>query len=167
MGLRFYKRMRIAPGLTANLSPSGASLSVGARGAHVTVGPGGTRATVGVPGTGIYYTHQERGKPPGSEGAPSRVPDPVPEPYLANRLRVGWLRRMFTPPEHAAFVDALRAYALGNEEEALQTVGRCGDLADAHYLAGIVLMKSGRLVEAAERFEKALAGRELGALYRE
>jgi Protein of unknown function (DUF4236) len=53
---RFYRRLRIFPGLSVNLSKSGPSLSVGVRGAHVTVGPQGVRRTVGIPGTGIYYT---------------------------------------------------------------------------------------------------------------
>lgn len=56
MGFRFFRRLRIFPGLTVNLSKVGASLSVGARGAHVTFGRRGVRETVGIPGTGIYYT---------------------------------------------------------------------------------------------------------------
>lgn len=56
MGLRFYRRIRVAPGLTLNLSKRGASISAGVRGAHVTVGTHGTRETVGLPGTGISYT---------------------------------------------------------------------------------------------------------------
>src|ERR1700737_1607852 len=55
---RFYRRMRIFPGLSVNLSKSGPSLTVGMRGAHVTMGPRGVRRTVGIPGTGIYYTSQ-------------------------------------------------------------------------------------------------------------
>jgi Protein of unknown function (DUF4236) len=35
---RFFRRVRIAPGLTINLSKSRPSLSVGGRGAHVTLG---------------------------------------------------------------------------------------------------------------------------------
>jgi hypothetical protein len=56
MGLRFYRRLRIAPGLSLNLSKRGPSVSVGERGAHFTIGPHGTRETVGLPGTGISYT---------------------------------------------------------------------------------------------------------------
>jgi len=56
MGLRFYRRVRVLPGLTVNLSRSGPSLSVGVRGAHVTVGRLGVTRTVGIPGTGIYWT---------------------------------------------------------------------------------------------------------------
>lgn len=55
---RFYRRMRIFPGLSVNLSKSGPSLTVGMRGAHVTVGSRGVRKTIGIPGTGIYYTSQ-------------------------------------------------------------------------------------------------------------
>jgi hypothetical protein len=54
--IRFYRRVRIFPGLSVNLSWSGPSLSFGMRGAHVTVGRSGITKTVGIPGTGIYYT---------------------------------------------------------------------------------------------------------------
>jgi hypothetical protein len=56
MGLRFFRRLKLAPGLTLNLSRSGPSLSMGVRGAHVTVGKRGVTRTVGVPGTGLFYT---------------------------------------------------------------------------------------------------------------
>ncbi len=54
--VRFFRRIKIAPGLTMNLSKGGASLSCGVRGAHITVGRTGVRKTVGMPGTGIFYT---------------------------------------------------------------------------------------------------------------
>ncbi len=54
--VRFFRRVRVAPGLTLNLSKHGASVSAGFRGAHVTVGRTGVRRTVGLPGTGVYYT---------------------------------------------------------------------------------------------------------------
>jgi hypothetical protein len=53
---RFYRRVRIFPGLSVNLSTSGPSLTMGMRGAHVTVGSCGVRRTVGIPGTGMYWT---------------------------------------------------------------------------------------------------------------
>lgn len=60
MGLRFTKRIKIAPGVTLNLSKSGISTSVGPRGAKVTVGHGQTRYTAGIPGTGLSHTTVER-----------------------------------------------------------------------------------------------------------
>lgn len=56
MGLRYFRRVTLAPGLRMNLSRSGPSLSLGVRGAHVTVGSRGVRRTVGLPGTGLFYT---------------------------------------------------------------------------------------------------------------
>jgi hypothetical protein len=56
MGFRFYRRVRIIPGVRLNLSKSGVSASIGGRGAWFTLGPKGTRSTVGLPGTGLYYT---------------------------------------------------------------------------------------------------------------
>ena len=56
MGLRLFRRIKIAPGITLNLSKSGLSASAGVRGARVTLGPRGVRRTVGIPGTGISYS---------------------------------------------------------------------------------------------------------------
>jgi hypothetical protein len=58
MTLRFWRRVRIVPGLRVNLSKSGASVSVGRRGAWLTTGPRGQRATVGLPGTGLFWTEK-------------------------------------------------------------------------------------------------------------
>lgn len=67
--VRFFRRVKIAPGLTLNLSKHGANVSAGFRGAHVTVGRNGLRRTVGLPGTGIYYT-SHHGWPAGVHWAP-------------------------------------------------------------------------------------------------
>ncbi len=53
---RFYRRLRVFPGLSVNLSKSGPSLSVGVRGAHVTVGKRGFTRTVGLPDSGVFWT---------------------------------------------------------------------------------------------------------------
>jgi hypothetical protein len=60
MPLRFFRRVRLAPGLRVNLSKSGVSLSIGARGAWFTVGPRGPRGTVGGLGSGLFYTTTRR-----------------------------------------------------------------------------------------------------------
>jgi len=56
---RLFRRVRIAPGLTVNLSKSGPSLSLGVRGAHVTLGSNGIRKTIGLPGSGLFYTSKQ------------------------------------------------------------------------------------------------------------
>lgn len=57
--IRMFRRVRLAPGISLNLSGSGPSLSFGVRGAHLTVGRTGMRQTVGIPGTGVFYTDRE------------------------------------------------------------------------------------------------------------
>ena len=56
MPLRFWRRVKIAPGVTLNLSKSGTSVSLGPRGAKTTIGHGKVRQTVGLPGSGLFYT---------------------------------------------------------------------------------------------------------------
>jgi hypothetical protein len=56
MGFRLWRRVRIAPGITLNLSKRGMSTSFGRRGYHVTLGHGHVRSTVGIPGSGMYWT---------------------------------------------------------------------------------------------------------------
>ncbi|HVV29088.1 MAG TPA: DUF4236 domain-containing protein [Rhizomicrobium sp.] len=54
-GLRFQRRIRLAPGVRVNLSRSGASASLGPRGADVNIGPHGASANAGIPGTGLSW----------------------------------------------------------------------------------------------------------------
>jgi hypothetical protein len=56
MGLRFYRRLSLLPGVRLNISGSGPSVSVGTRGEWFTSGPRGTCTTVGLPGSGLSYT---------------------------------------------------------------------------------------------------------------
>jgi Protein of unknown function (DUF4236) len=87
--LRFFRRIRIAPGVSVNVSKSGASVSVGPRGAKVTVGRKGIRKTVGLPGTGVYYTT--------TSPLPHR--DPAPDATTTGTAGTGvrgfWARRSF------------------------------------------------------------------------
>ncbi|HED4438636.1 TPA: DUF4236 domain-containing protein, partial [Pasteurella multocida] len=50
----FRKRVKIAPGITVNLSKSGVNTTVGVKGLSVNIGKNGTHLNAGVPGTGIY-----------------------------------------------------------------------------------------------------------------
>lgn len=55
MGLRFYKKVKLIPGVKLNISKSGVSVSVGVPGASVTTGKKGTYLNAGLPGTGLSY----------------------------------------------------------------------------------------------------------------
>lgn len=54
MGLRYRKRIKIAPGIYINISKSGMSTTIGPRGANVNIGKNGTYINAGIPGTGLY-----------------------------------------------------------------------------------------------------------------
>jgi hypothetical protein len=98
MGFRFYRRIKILPGIRLNVGKRGISTSIGVRGAHITVGHGKVRESVGIPGTGISYTatqgthHQAAADAPGHERAPV-APEalPVPEVLPAGKAWRGWL----------------------------------------------------------------------------
>ena len=55
MGFRFFRRIKIFPGMHINLGKRGASVSFGPRGAKMTIGRTGIKSSVGVPGTGFRY----------------------------------------------------------------------------------------------------------------
>lgn len=54
MGIGFRKRIKVAPGVTFNLSKKGVSTTLGTKGASVNIGKNGVYANAGIPGTGIY-----------------------------------------------------------------------------------------------------------------
>ena len=150
MSFRFWRRIRIAPGVTLNLSKSGGSLSFGPRGAKFTVGSRGKRATVGIPGTGLFYTTTlPSGRSGGRRNASSAVPE-VPSVRAEDRLTLGFFKRLVTPDDEEALVDGCRELVLGNEDKALEYFKNAVHLADGAYLAGFLTLKKEHLTEAAD-----------------
>jgi len=149
MSFRFWRRIRIAPGVTLNLSKSGGSLSFGPRGAKFTIGPRGKRATVGIPGTGLFYTTTlPSGRSSGRRGTSySALATPTVRPE--DRLTLGFFKRLITPDDEEALVDGCRELVLGNEDKALEHLEKAVHLADGAYLAGFLALKQERLEEAA------------------
>jgi len=160
MSFRFWRRIRIAPGVTLNLSKSGGSLSFGPRGAKFTIGPRGKRATVGIPGTGLFYTTTlaKRKKRPvarrGTRNKSDRHAHPTaiaqtPTVRPEDRLTLGFFKRLVTPRAEEAFVDGCRELVLGHEDKALDHLRKATHLADGAYLAGLLSLQKGRLDDAA------------------
>lgn len=56
MGFRFRKKIRIAPGLSINISKSGVSTSIGGKGSTINVGKKGVKLTNSLPGTGLSHS---------------------------------------------------------------------------------------------------------------
>ena len=166
MSYRLFRRLRIAPGLTVNLSKSGPSLSIGGRGAHVTLGGArGRRTTVGLPGTGLYWTsvHRQanarRSAAPPSPSGQVAVPVGAPvsgTPRAHQKLTLSFFRRLVTSAEEQAFVDGLRAMVEGDQVVALAHLRGATHLADGAFVAGCLALQAGALEEATTDLEAAV-----------
>ena len=160
MSFRFWRRVRLAPGVTLNLSKSNASLSFGPRGAKYTISPRGNRATAGIPGTGLFYTVHDRQRAGRGGAAPApRVPQ-------RDRLQLGFFQRLMTPAEERRFVDGIRALNDGDQDAALAALEEASDLPDAAWMAGMVRLRREELDAAKAHFQHALVRLgDLGALF--
>ena len=157
MPFRFWRRVKVGPGITLNLSKSGGSVSVGPRGARLTVGPRGARGTAGIPGTGIFYT-KEGGWPGGRSRRRSSRSRKIAAVPPEQRLHLGFFRRLVTPDEEEALVDGCRLIVNRDEAEALKTLRRATHLPDGAYLAGYLALKAGDSGEAAKHLKAAVDG---------
>ena len=145
MGFRFWRRIRIAPGVTLNLSKGGVSVSFGPRGAKLTVGKSGARATGGIPGTGLFYTKKLGSRSRRRSGEP---------------LDPGFFERLTIPAHEEALIDGCRELALGDERKAFELLSHSADVSDVPdgaFLAGCLALGLDRPAEA-----KALLGRAAG-----
>lgn len=149
MGLRFFKRIKIAPGLTLNMSKSGPSFSFGPRGLKYTVGPRGTRKTFGVPGTGLYYTTSSgwSKKQGGSSPASSNSVPP-------SSLDLGFFRNIATPSTERELVAGLKQYLSGNTDEAFSTFRGNTSLLDSVFMYGFLSLGKSLFQEAEAAFVK-------------
>lgn len=154
MAFRFFRRIRIAPGITLNLSKSGLSVSGGPRGAKFTVGPRGTRRTIGLPGTGFYYTEHTSSKRRRASRSRNRATEaPASDPQ--DRLTLGFFKRLVTPKDEQDLVAGLAALVQGDERKALDCLERANHLTDAAFLSGILQLKKGLPHEALTRLRFA------------
>jgi tetratricopeptide (TPR) repeat protein len=162
MSYRFFRRLRIAPGLTVNLSKSGPSLSVGGRGGHVTFGGSrGRRTTIGLPGTGLYWTtvhRQTRPRGRDSAAASEAAPPPITGmPRARQKLTLSFFRRLVTPADEQAYVDGCRALVEGDHVAALAHLRAAAHLADGAFMAGCLALEARAFEEAVTDLEAAVA----------
>ncbi|MBW2280150.1 MAG: DUF4236 domain-containing protein [Deltaproteobacteria bacterium] len=151
MSFRFWRRIRIAPGVTLNLSKGGVSVSFGPRGAKFTVGKSGARATAGIPGTGLFYTRKI--------GSSSRRAGAEP-------LDPGFFERLVIPADEEALIDGCRQLALGDERKAFEILSRAADVPDGAFLAGCLALRLDRPGEAKTLLERAAeGGAQLGEVF--
>ncbi len=152
MGFRFFRRMKIAPGISLNFSRSGISPSFGVRGARVTLGRRGIRQTVGIPGTGMFYTKVNGTGRRGRQAGPRSSTNTTQPP---NGLDLGFFQRLVTPKDERAFVDGCREYVGGHKAKALEILRGSTHLADGAFLAGFLAIGAKRYDEAVGYLKQA------------
>jgi len=159
MSFRFWKRIRLLPGITLNLSKSGFSFSLGKRGFHYTIGSRGHRITAGIPGTGLFVTEKV-----GSRKQTSHRRNSV---SLPRSLQPGFLKRLLLPAEEKYFLDGCRALLQNDLEKAFSAFSQgAASAADCAALAGYTALATGRTAEAERFFENAYQNRRaLGNLF--
>ncbi len=151
MAFRFWRRIKIAPGITVNMSKSGASLSLGPRGSKITVGPKGNRATVGIPGSGFYYTKQlPKSSAPSQKDAPSSN----------DTLKLGLIKRLFTSDEEKSLVEGLAKFISGDTSSAYEQFCASSALADGAFLAGFIALDLAEYQTSAGYLKQAAAQHE-------
>jgi len=150
MPFRFWRRIRLAPGVTLNLSKSTASLSLGPRGAKYTISPRGNRATAGLTGTGLFYTVHDSNRACRGGVAPATA---VPQ---RDKLTLGFFQRLFIPAKERRFIDGIRALNEGDQDAALAALEEAGDLPDAAWMAGMIRLRREEFDRAKAHFQNAL-----------
>src|SRR5262245_7092730 len=112
MPWRLWRRIKIGPGVTVNLSKSGLSTSLGPRGAKVTLGRGRVRRTLGIPGTGLFCTTTSNQIKSAPGGQPDSLLPEAPIAHASQRAgrsrlgSLGWVAA-------AVVVLAVVGYATG------------------------------------------------------
>ena len=158
MGLRFFRRVKLAPGITLNLSKSGPSFSFGPRGMKYTVGPRGTRKTFGLPGSGIYYTTSS------SCGRNRKTSAKQQQPSSSSSgLDIGFFQSIFTPPEEKQFVEGLKLFLSNDTANAFRIFSTSSSLTDSTFMCGFLALGQGVYSDAERYFSHCQASKaELG-----
>ena len=145
MGLRFYKRIRIAPGISLNLSKTGPSFLFGPRGMKYTVGPRGTRKTFGIPGTGLSYTTTS-GWGTNRAGISPRSEEALPS------LDIGFFGGMFIPSEDKPLVEGLKLFLSSKTDEAYSVFKTNSIHPDCLFMYGFTALGKGQYAESESAF---------------
>jgi tetratricopeptide (TPR) repeat protein len=166
MGFRLQRRVRIAPGLTMNISKRGLGMSVGPRGAKFSVGPRGRRESVGIPGTGMRYEVRQDWKKGGSGGpakkkGPQRVDSLLPGSTAPAAANVGFLAKAFKQPFEKSFIEGAQCLSKGDQQSALAHFQSAAALnpacIDADLLSALMLINRQDYSAAAACLEKVTA----------
>ncbi|MGM0608649.1 MAG: DUF4236 domain-containing protein [Candidatus Muiribacteriota bacterium] len=153
MPFRFFRRKKILPGLTLNLSKSGFSVSAGPRGAKHTISTKGSRTTFGLPGTGLHYTNFKGHKNKKSSGNYISEKKVIKN---SSKLNPGFFSKLFISSTEQYFIDGCNELIKENEKQALKLFEKSGEYTDSIFMAGILSFKFKKYKKAAKYLNRAI-----------
>lgn len=162
MGFRLQRRVKIAPGLTLNISKRGVGFSAGPRGAKVSIGPRGTRESVGMPGTGMRYeVRQDRSRAPAQQARRQGQPRPARAPEPSPAATIGFLEKVFKQPHEKKFISGVQCMIAADQAGALAAFQAAATLepgcADAELLAALMSVELRDYANAQTGLERVIA----------
>lgn len=163
MGFRFFRKIKVLPGVYLNIGKTGTSVSVGPRGLKTTISPKGVRHSIGLPGTGLSYQtrYKKWGNDPRVSANSTRhslTPDEKKQRSRQNdyqKLDLGFLAKLTCSKEEKALIAGLQACLLEDYALAEQELKKALCFPDAFLTLGIVFLNTGRYAEAEQMFTKA------------
>lgn len=146
MGFRFFKRIRIAPGVSINLSKSSPSISIGPRGLKYTLSRRGKRVTFGLPGTGLSYSTRSGWSGESKDGKKG---------YNLNipHVRVPALKGLFASSGEKAFISGLKSFVDGEIDDAYRIFASTSAIVDAVFMHGFIALGKGQYSQADKDFQ--------------
>ncbi len=174
MGFRFFKRVKILPGVTLNLGKGVPSVSVGPRGAKATIGAKGISSSLGIPGTGASYQKKlvswgSGGSKPSSSRSTAKTassrtsraastPAPAPQANTQSdyeKLNFGFFAKLTLSKEEKAMAKGVQACLINDFAGAEPHLKQALPLPDAAFTLGTVYLNMQRYEEAEKLFALA------------
>ncbi|MFN3604163.1 MAG: DUF4236 domain-containing protein [Leptonema sp. (in: bacteria)] len=146
MGFRFYKRIRLLPGITLNIGGKGASVSFGTKGFKYTIGKTGQHITFGIPGTGIFYTKKisKNQKANRKELLISKKENPVELESISLNIKI-----------QNNLLTGILAYNQNNLEEAIKSLKKDTSL-ESRLVLAVIYFKQKKYDEAKDLLESII-----------
>ncbi len=162
MGFRFYRRVKVLPGVYLNMGKQGVSMSFGPRGLKTTIGPKGVRHSFGIPGTGLSYQTPFRkignASPQSRQAKRKLSPEEASQISLQNdyrKLNLGFFSKLTCPTEEKELAQGVQAFLLRDFATAEVHLQKASCYADGAFTLGSVYLNTNRFVDAEKMFSVA------------
>ena len=161
MGFRFYRRVKVLPGVYLNMGKQGASMSFGPRGLKTTIGSKGVRHSFGIPGTGLSYQtpYQKIGGGSSRQNTRKKISSEeaagisVQNDY--QKLNLGFFAKLTCPKEEKELAQGVQSFLLQDYASAEKHLQQAHGYADGAFTLGCVYLNTGRFTEADRMFSQA------------